>query len=99
MAKSSRLYVSELSEEDLDLLAVAAFVAGQTDAGQAKVLLHEALQALRPTLEASVEYLAWKRNITPDEAWKAICTGELESLSAEDWAKMPKNEVSLFAEE
>jgi hypothetical protein len=86
--KDDRLYLAPLGEQYEDLLAIDAFLAGNSIPQQGKSSLSAYLKQKKPYIEEGVKYLARKRGITFEEMWDLILTGQTEKLSSEEYKEL-----------
>ncbi len=91
MAKrDDRLVIAPLGEPYEDLLAIDAFLAGNSVPQQGKSSLSAYLKQKKPYIEEGVRYLARKRQVSFEEMWDLILTGEVEKLSPEEYRELLK---------
>lgn len=89
MAKrDDRLVIAPLGEAYEDLLAIDAFLAGNSVPQQGKSSLSAYLKQKKPYIEEGVRYLARKRQITFEEMWDLILTGQVDKLSPEEYREL-----------
>lgn len=76
--KDGRLTVAPLGEFYEDLLKVDSWINNRTTAIQANSLLCAKLMQRQPEIKERVSYLAKKRDISADELWQQILSGDVE---------------------
>ena len=86
--RDDRLYLAPLGEQYEDLLAIDAFLAGNSIPQQGKSSLSTYLKQKKPYIEEGVKYLARKRGISFEEMWDLILTGQSEKLSPEEYKEL-----------
>jgi len=74
--KDSRLTIAPVGERYEDLLALDAWLSGQSMSMQASVLLRERLDEREEMIEKSIAQAAKKRGLSPDEVRAKILAGE-----------------------
>ena len=82
---TDRFYISALGEHYSDCLKVEAFIKGRTMASEGNSLLCSKLMEREVKRNEIVAYLAKKRNITPEQFWDDILTGEAKPLNEEEF--------------
>lgn len=89
MAKrDDRLVIAPLGEPYEDLLAIDAFLAGNSVPQQGKSSLSAYLKQKKPYIEEGVRYLARKRQVSFEEMWDLILTGQVEKLNPEEYRQL-----------
>lgn len=89
MAKrDDRLVIAPLGEPYEDLLAIDAFLAGNSIPQQGKSSLSDHLKQKKPYIEEGVKYLARKRQVTFEAMWDMILTGQVDKLSPDEYREL-----------
>jgi hypothetical protein len=91
--KSERFKMAPLSEFYEDLLRADAFLARNTLPNHAKSLLQAFLTQKEPKIRERIAYLAKKRNISVDEMWDLIQSGNAEQTSKQELTELPEDEA------
>lgn len=86
MAKDDRDIRFKLGEYYKDLLVTDGFLRGNSPTQQAESLLGAKLQEREEKIIRRVNYLAWKRGITPAQMWLDIQEGKAKSITPEELA-------------
>lgn len=79
MSKVKRVALAPLGEYYSDLLLYDSFITGRSQSTQASSLLCAKLQEREQKIEARLEYLAEKRNISVSELKKQIRDGQVDN--------------------
>ncbi len=81
MGRELRFDLGEIYD---DLLTIDAFQRGVSDTQQANSLLGAKLLERQALILKRVEYLAWKRGITPRQMWLDILAGNAKEIALEE---------------
>ena len=72
---ADRITLAPVGEYYDDLLTIDSWINGRTKGMQGTSLLCSKLQEREQRIKERVEYLAKKRNISPDDLWQQILSG------------------------
>ena len=67
-----------------DVLKVDAFMRGVSDLEQANSLLGAKVEERETEIVQRLEYMAWKRGVTPSKLWLDIITGQSKRITPEE---------------
>ena len=90
VADEKRISIRNLGEYYSDMLRIEAFIKDSAPTTQAATMLRAYLNKRTAYRDRVVEYLAWKRGITPEEMKMLIITGKANQLSQDDLVELRK---------
>ncbi len=88
--EGKRINIRNLGEYYTDMLRIEAFIKDSAITTQAGSMLRAYLNKRTAYRDRVVEYLAWKRGISPDDMKMQIISGEAAQLSQEELIELRK---------